>query len=88
MLFPAAGKPIKMTQVKDMIEQFASNDGKIDEKEFNDCVAIAKKASQGKRNDIQLKRMVIEVIQDNAFKTKSGWLSDWYARTKKELGMA
>jgi hypothetical protein len=76
-----------LNQIKDLIETFATNDGKIDEKEFNDAVTTCKKACQGKRTDVQCKRMVIEVIEDNSYKTSKGWFSNWYANVKKEVGM-
>ena len=75
-----------LTAIKELIEQFASNDGQIDEKEFNDAVAICKKKTMGRKNDVAVKRMVIEVIEDNAYKVKTGWFSNWYARVKKEVG--
>jgi len=74
------------TQLKDLLDTLAGNDGKIDEKEFTDAVSFAKKATQGKRNDVQLKRMVVEIIDDNAYKTSKGWFSSWYDRIKKEIG--
>ena len=77
-----------MTELKDMIEIQATNDGKIDEKEFNDCVTQLKKRCQGKKNDIQVKRMVIEIIDDNSYKVKTGLFSNWFSRVKKEVGMA
>ncbi len=77
-----------LQQVKELIDTFASNDGKIDEKEFNDAVTICKKAMQGKKNDVQVKRMVIEIIEENSYKVKTGMFSNWYARAKKEVGMA
>ncbi len=77
-----------LNDVKDLIDTFASNDGKIDEKEFNDAVAQLKKRCQGKRNDVQCKKMVIEVIEDNSYKVKTGMFSNWYARVKKDTGMA
>ena len=77
-----------LSEIKDLIDTFASNDGKIDEKEFNDTVTTCKKATQGKKNDVQCKRMVIEVIEDNSYKVKTGMFSNWYARAKKEVGMA
>ena len=73
-------------QLKDVLDTLAGNDGKIDEKEFNDAVTICKKATQGKRSDVQCKRMVIEIIDDNAYKTSKGWFSSWYDRVKKEVG--
>ncbi len=74
--------------VKEMIEIQATNDGKIDEKEFNDAVALMKVRTQGKRTDVQCKRMVIEIIEESSYKTSSGWFSSWFARVKKEVGLA
>jgi hypothetical protein len=77
-----------LTDIKDLIETFASNDGKIDEKEFNDAVTTCKKKMQGKKNDNQVKKMVLEIIEENSYKVKTGMFSNWYARVKKEVGMA
>jgi hypothetical protein len=77
-----------LNEVKDLIDTFASNDGKIDEKEFTDAVAMCKKRMLGKKNDVQVKRMVIQVIDDNSYKVKTGLFSNWFARVKKEVGMA
>ena len=76
-----------LSEIKDLMDTFASNDGKVDEKEFNDCVTQLKKRCQGKKNDLQCKRMVIEIIEDNAYKTSKGWFSNWYTTAKKEVGM-
>ena len=80
---------VALKQAKDLMDTFATNDGKIDEKEFNDAVTTCKKACQGKRTDIQCKKMVIQVIEDNSYKVKSGgWFaSDWYAKAKKDAGL-
>jgi hypothetical protein len=75
-----------LAQLKDLVEQFAGNDGKIDQKEFNDTVAICKKATQGKKNDVACKRMVIEVIEENSYKVKQGMFNHWYDTVKKEVG--
>ena len=75
-----------INEVKDLVETFASNDGKIDEKEFNDAVTTLKKRCQGKRNDNQCKKMVIEIIEDNSYKVKTGLFSNWYRNVKKEVG--
>src|SRR5262249_53537535 len=48
-----------LADIKDLIDTFASNDGKIDEKEFNDAVMTCKKKMQGKKNDVQIKRMIL-----------------------------
>jgi hypothetical protein len=77
-----------LVQIKELIDTFAGNDGKVDEKEFNDAVTMCKKATQGKKNEVQCKRMVLQVMEDNAIKVKTGWFSDWYTRAKKDVGMA
>ena len=77
-----------LSDIKDLIDTFASNDGKIDEKEFNDAVTTCKKKMQGKKNDNQVKKMVLEIIEENSYKVKTGMFSNWYARVKKEVGMA
>ena len=74
--------------VKEMIDIQAKNDGKIDEKEFGDAVALLKVRTEGKKNDIQCKRMVIEIIEDNSYKIKTGMFSNWFTRVKREVGMA
>ena len=74
-------------ELKDLLDTLAGNDGKIDEKEFTDALAMARKRTLGKRNDVQLKRMLIEIIDDNTYKTSRGVFSNWYARLKKDVGM-
>jgi hypothetical protein len=32
--------------------------------------------------------MVLEIIEENSYKVKTGMFSNWYARVKKEVGMA
>ncbi len=77
-----------VARIKEQLEIFSQNDGVIDEKEFNDTIAIARKVIKGKKNDVQVKRMVLEVIADNNYKEKKGWFSNWLAKARKEVGMA
>ena len=60
------------------------------EKPFNPerMTELAKKATQGKKNDLQCKRMVLECMDENSFKVKTGFFSNWYARVRKEVGLA
>jgi hypothetical protein len=76
-----------LSSIKKVMETFAENDGVISQKEFNDAVTICKKECQGKRNDQQCKKMVIEIIEDNNYKAKQGLFSHWYNAVKKEVGM-
>lgn len=77
-----------MNDVKDLVDTFASNDGKIDSKEFNDALSTLKKKVQGKKNDLQCKKMLVQLIDDNGYKTKQGMFNHWYDTIRKEVGMA
>jgi hypothetical protein len=77
-----------VSEVKDLIETFAQNDGHIDEKEFKDSVTTCMKRCQGKKNDIQCKKMVIEIIEDNSWKVKQGMFNHWYDKIRKDVGLA
>ena len=79
---------VALKTVKELIEIQAGNDGKIDEKEFNDALAMLRTRTQGKKNDLQCKRMLVEMIDDNNFKIKTGLFSNWYSRVKREIGVA
>lgn len=77
-----------LQDVKELLQIFNEGDGKIDEKEFNDAVAKMKLGTQGKKSDVQCKRMVLEVIDENAYRVKTGMFSNWYNRARKDTGMA
>jgi hypothetical protein len=74
--------------VREMLEIQAGNDGKIDEKEFGDALALLKVRTQGKKNDVSCKKMLIEMIEENSYKVKTGLFSNWFTRVKREVGMA
>jgi hypothetical protein len=77
-----------MKLIKDQVESAAGNDGKVDQKEFEMILANATKAAQGKKNERQLKIMIVQIMEDSGNnKIKTGWFSDWYAAMKKDLGM-
>jgi len=73
--------------IKDQVETAAGNDGKVDQKEFELIVGNAKRLIQNKKNDNQVKKMVIEVMEESGLnKVKTGWFSDWYAKVKQDVG--
>src|SRR5262245_51944894 len=75
-------------EIKGQAETAAGNDGVIDQKEFDLIVGNAKRMLQGKKNDVQVKRMVVEVMEDSGLnKVKTGWFSNWYSKVKKEVGL-
>ena len=75
-------------QIKDQIETASGNDGLVDQKEFEMIFANVKKAMQGKKNDREVKKMIVTVMEETGNnKIKRGWFSNWYATLKQELGM-
>jgi uncharacterized membrane protein YebE (DUF533 family) len=78
-----------LKQIKDQVEAAAGNDGKIDQKEFEMIFSTVKRSAQGKKNDREIKKMIVQVMEDSGNnKVKTGWFSDWYSALKRELGMA
>lgn len=75
-------------QIRHLIDTFSSNDGKVDEKEFNDAVSVATKATKGKRKPDFIKRLVIEAMESEGSKVKTGLFTNWYDRVKREIGLA
>ena len=75
-------------QIKDQVETAAGNDGMVDQKEFEMIFANVKRTAQNKKNDRELKRMIVGVMEETGNnKIKKGWFSNWYATLKQDLGM-
>jgi len=68
-------------RAKEMLERFASNDGKVDKKEFADAVAIFKSACKGKVHEPEIQRRLKSMMLDNGWKAKEGGLfgSKWFS---------
>ncbi len=78
-----------LKQIKDQVEAAAGNDGKIDQKEFEMIFSTVKRSARGKKNDRDIKKMIVQVMEDSGNnKVKTGWFSDWYSALKRDLGMA
>ncbi len=63
------------------LENAATNDGKVTKKEFEDAVALFKKASKGKIPEPEMKKRLKKMMEDNGWKAKEGGLfgSKWYS---------
>lgn len=74
-------------EIKTQLEAAFGSDGRIDQKEFNRILQHLKHKAAGKRNDVQIKRMIVEVMEESGLsKVKTGWFSNWYTAMKKEIG--
>lgn len=78
-----------LRQIKEQVETAAGNDGMVDQKEFDLIFQNVKRKVRGKKNDREVKRMIVTVMEETGNnKVKKGWFSNWYAALKQDLGMA
>jgi hypothetical protein len=76
-------------QIKDQVEIAAGNEGVVDQKMFELIYANVKHSMQGKKNDREIKKMIIQVMENTGNnKIKRGWFTNWYRSLKRDLGMA
>jgi len=68
-------------RAKEMLETFATNDGKVDKKEFENALGMLKKHSKGKIPEPEMKRRLKKMMEDNGWQAKEGGLfgSKWYS---------
>ena len=69
------------SHITEILEQFCSNDGVIDKKEFEHSLALFKSACKGKRTELELKRRLKEIILEHGWRVKEGglWRSKWFS---------
>jgi hypothetical protein len=74
--------------IKDRVQAAAGADGTLDRSAFEAIVSAATKAVNGKKNDREVKRMIVQVMEETANnKVRSGWFRNWYTSLKKDLGV-
>ena len=80
---------VLLKMIKDQVEAAFGNDGKIDQKEFDLIFHNIRRAANGKKNDREVKKMIINVMEETGQnKVKTGWFSNWYTALKSDLGMS
>lgn len=80
---------IVLKTIKEQVETASGNDGMVDQKEFDLIFQNTRRQMQGKKNDREIKRMIVTVMEDTGNnKIKKGWFSNWYLALKQDLGMA
>ena len=78
-----------ITTIKEEVQTAISNDGQMDENEFAGVFENAKRRMRGKKNDREIKKMIVTLMEDLSLnQVKTGWFNSWYTSMKKELGMA
>ena len=68
-------------RVKEILQQFAVNDGVVDKKEFENALALFKSACKNKLCELELKKRLKKMMLDNNWKAKEGGLfgSKWFS---------
>lgn len=68
-------------KAKEVLQQFATNDGVVDKKEFDNALSFFKKVSKGKIPEPELKRRLKSMMQENDWKAKEGGLfgKKWFS---------
>ena len=80
---------VVLKSIKEQVETASGNDGMVDQKEFELIFQNTRRQMLGKKNDREIKKMIITVMEDTGNnKIKKGWFSNWYLALKQDLGMA
>jgi len=62
--------------------------GKVDRREFEAIFENTRRAVQGKKNDRDIRKMIVSVMEDTGNnRVKTGWFTNWYASMKRDLGI-
>src|SRR5947209_4633254 len=78
-----------LKDLKEQVQTVFGNNGMIDQKEFDLIFQNAKRKIAGKKSDLQVKRLIVEIMEDGGMtKVKRGWFSNWYEAMKKDIGMS
>jgi hypothetical protein len=75
-----------MKEAKNLLEVQAGS-GKIDLRDFTDAIEFVKRRINGVRSDKQIKRMLCEMIDEEALRTTCGWLTNWFKSIKRSVGI-
>ena len=60
----------------------------MDRRQFEDIFENTRKAVQGKKNDRDIRKMIVSVMEDTGNnRVKTGWFTNWYASMKRDLGI-
>ncbi len=67
----------------------ANAGGKVDRAAFEAVVADATAAVRGQKTDREVRRLVVQVMEDTGnTRVKRRWFRDWYGRMKRDLGVS
>jgi hypothetical protein len=74
------------TAIKNQCDAAIANRGGIDLANFETILSALRTTVGGRRDDRELTKLVVTVIEDNDLKVKSGRLFNWYKAVKRQVG--
>ena len=82
------GYIIESSVARQIRSEIESAGGAVDRRNFEAIFESARKAVQGKKNDRDIKKMIVNVMEDTGNNhVKTGWFTNWYASLKRDLGI-
>ena len=77
-----------MARIRTQAEAAVAAGGRLEREAFDRILADAREHAQGRKNDRELKKIAVLVIEDAGLnRVKAGWFSDWWGSLRRELGM-
>jgi hypothetical protein len=77
-----------LNEVREQLETVIGVNGRISRTEFDLIFQNARRRTNGKRGDVQIKRMIVKIMEDAGMnRVKKGWFRNWYAQVKRDIGM-
>ena len=78
-----------MQRIRSQAEAAVGAAGHLERAAFDRILADARAHAQGRKNDRELKKIAVLVLDDCGLnRVKAGWFTDWYSSLKRELGMS
>jgi hypothetical protein len=77
-----------MKLIKEQLDISIAGHAGVDQNAYEAALNRVRGVAQGRRSDRDLKRLVVNAIEDYGMKIKRGWLFNWYKAIKREVGEA
>lgn len=82
------GYIIESAVARQIRSEVEAKGGKVDRNEFEAIFENTRKAVQGKKNDRDIRVMIVSVMEDTGNnRVKTGWFTNWYTSMKRDLGI-
>ena len=74
--------------IRERIATTVGAHGRLGRRDFDRIVTAARDTAKGKRNERQLKTLIVQEMEDaGRTQVRVGWFRNWYAALKRDLGV-